>query len=405
LINTNNFSAPADIDRLRNIALGIGGICALVVLSVAALFPEWREQALRSWLLGYVFWCGIGIGSLGLLILQYLTGGAWGVVIRRIVEAGSRTLPILAVMFVPLFLGVRSIYEWAYAPGSDEILAHRLPYLNPTAWGIRAIIYFAILGLIAHFLNKWSLEQDGTTNYESSASLLGKSTKLCGPIMPVFAIVVTFASIDWVMTLDPHWYSTIWGLLFLVGWGLSCLAFVIALLAWLSDLPPMNRIVGSRHFHDLGKLMLALVMVWAYFNFSQLLIIWSGNLPEETPWYLKRMSGAWGVIGVVLILFHFAFPFLVLLSRDVKRNAKWLSLMAIFILMMRLVDLFYLIAPSPYVGKSGDVNFHLSVLDFLAPVAVGGLWLWWFLGELRKRPLVPVNDPFLDNAIAHGKAH
>jgi hypothetical protein len=167
----------------------------------------------------------------------------------------------------------------------------------------------------------------------------------------------------------------------------------------------MNRILGKRHFHDVGKLMLALVMVWAYFNFSQFLIIWSGNLPEETRWYLTRMEGVWGVIGVLLIFFHFAFPFLVLLNREVKRNSKWLAVLAGFILLLRLIDMFYLIGPSPRVGGGHGIGFHISWMDFVAPIAVGGVWLWYFFGELLKRPLVPINDPFLENAIEHGKGH
>jgi hypothetical protein len=206
------------------------------------------------------------------------------------------------------------------------------------------------------------------------------------------------------MTLDPHWFSTIWGLLFTAGWGLSFFCFAVAIWAVLSDKAPMNRILGKRHFHDVGKLMLALVMVWAYFNFSQFLIIWSGNLPEETRWYLTRMEGAWGVIAIGLIVFHFAFPYLVLLNREVKRNSKWLAILAIFILVLRVVDMFYLIGPSPRVSGHSD-GFHISWMDFVAPIAVGGVWLWYFFGELLKRPLVPINDPFLENAIKHGKGH
>jgi hypothetical protein len=237
-------------------------------------------------------------------------------------------------------------------------------------------------------------------------SLLQTASRFSGPTMVFYVLLVSFAAIDWTMSLDQHWYSTIWGLLFVVGWALSAFAFVIAILAWLSGRAPMNRVVGKRHFHDLGKLVLALVMVWAYFNFSQFLIIWSGNLPEETQWYITRMSGGWGIIGVALILLHFAFPYLVLLSRDVKRNAKYLSMLAIFILFMRLVDLFYIIAPAPTLASHGEqMGFHISWMDFAAPVAVGGIWLWWFFGELRKRPLVPINDPFLESAIEHGKGH
>ena len=212
-------------------------------------------------------------------------------------------------------------------------------------------------------------------------------------------------AIDWTMTLDPHWYSTIWGLLYVVGWALSGFSFVVILLSYLSDKAPMNRILGKRHFHDLGKLMLALVMVWAYFNFSQFLIIWSGNLPEETGWLLKRMRDGWGWVGLILILFHFAFPFIILLSRDLKRDAKWLALMGIFILAMRILDMFYHIAPSP---STTGVEPHFNpfwVLYLVGVVAVGGIWLWAFFGELAKRPLVPIKDPFMENAIEHGKGH
>ncbi len=408
MIRNTNFDAPVEqINRWRTLSLGIGGILSIVILVVALLFPEQREQALRSWLLGFIFWGGIGIGGLGILLLQYLTGGAWGVVIRRIAEAASRTLPIVFVLFLPIMLGVTYLYEWTHLP-DDPIVKFRYPYLTVQWWIIRAVLYFVLWGVMAWYLNRWGLRQDQAKNPEEAAKMLGDATAFSGPTMVFYVLVVSFAAIDWVMTLDPHWFSTIWGLLFAVGWALSFFCFSVALMAALSDKEPMNRILGSRHFHDIGKLMLALVMVWAYFNFSQFLIIWSGNLPEETRWYLTRMEGTWGVIGVLLILFHFAFPFLVLLNRDLKHSAKRLALMAIFILVLRLIDMYYLIGPSPRIGMHGqEVDFisSFSWMDVIAPFAVGGIWLWWFFGELLKRPLVPVNDPFLENAIKHGKGH
>jgi hypothetical protein len=399
-----NYSAmPSEFGRWRTAALGIGGLLSIVILVIAVIFPDQREQALRSWLLGFIFWCGISVGSLGLLILQYLTGGAWGVVIRRIIEASSRTLIIVAVLFAPILVGAVNLYQWANPiPAGDEVMLHRAGYLNVPAWGLRAVLYFALWFVMAYLLNNWSKRQDETGNFE----FLSKATRFSGPTMVAFALVVSFAAIDWVMTLDPHWFSTIFGLLYVIGWALSALAFTTALLAWLSGREPMSEIVGRKHFHDLGKLMLAMVMVWAYFNFSQFLIIWSGNLPEETRWYLTRMKGVWGWMGVILIFFHFVFPYLFLLSRDVKRNSKWLSLLAIFILVMRLVDYFFIIGPAPFIGHQGtELPFHISWMDFAAPIAVGGIWLWWFFGEITKRPLVPINDPFLENAIAHGKGH
>lgn len=395
----HKFSAPEEIGRLQTLALAVGVIGGLLLLAGGYFNPE---QGLRSYLIAFVFWGGIGIGSLGILLLQHLTGGAWGLVLRRIVEAGSRTLfPWVLILSLPILLGVPILYhEWYHAVPTDPILKHKAPYLNQTFFIIRTVLYFVIWGVIAYLLNKWSRQHDETGDWR----LLKKMTHFSAPIMVLFVLLVTFASVDWVMSLDPHWYSTIFGLLFLIGWGLSCLAFVIALLSWLSGREPMKDVLGSKHFHDIGKLMLAFVMVWAYFNLSQYLIIWSGNLPEETPWYITRQRGGWGYVGLIIILFHFAFPFVILLSRDIKRNFRWLSLMAIFILVMRLVDLFYLISPNEMLSIPGK-DFHISWMDFVAPVAVGGLWLWWFFGELKRRPLMPPNDPFLESAIEHGRHH
>lgn len=404
MIDRGRYSTPFEIEGLRTLALGIGGI-ALLAWFIGLYFDP--EQALRGWLLGFIFWGGIGIGCLGVLMLQYLTGGAWGVVIRRIVEAGSRTLPVIIVMFIPLALGVTKLYEWTHLPPDDYTVIHRGAFMTPFWWIIRSAVYFLLFSVMVYLLNKWSAAQDRAENYEDSAKLLSTMSRFSGPTMVIYALVVTFAAVDWVMTLDPHFFSTIWGLLFVAGWALSCFCFSVTILAFLSDKVPMNAVLGKRHFHDIGKLMLALVMVWAYFNFSQFLIIWSGNIPEETGWYLTRMSGAWGYMGIALIILHFAFPYLVLLQQDFKRRPKLLASIAVFILVMRLVDMFYLIGPTPRVDAHGAAPgaFILSWLDFVGPIAVGGIWLWYFFGQLKARPLVPVMDPFYERAVEHGKGH
>src|SRR5215204_4364993 len=260
---------------------------------------------------------------------------------------------------------------------------------------------------MAYLLNKWSANQDKSNSLGEAAGWLGRSTAFSGPTMVIYALVVTFAAVDWVMTLEPHWFSTMFGLLFVAGWALSCICFGVIVLAFLHDKVPMNRVLGRRHFHDLGKLMLALVMVWAYFNFSQYLIIYSGNIPEETVWFIKRSTGGWGWMAWALILFHFAVPFLILLQQDLKRRPVRLAAVAIFILFMRLVDMFFLIGPSPRIAEHGGTHgaFIISWMDIVAPIAVGGIWVWYFLGELMKRPLVPPMDPFLENAIEHGHGH
>ena len=400
----DSYRAPGELNGLRSLALGIGGIGTLVWAIGLYLQPE---QALRSWLLGFILWGGIGLGSIGLIILQYLTGGAWGVVIRRTLEAASRTLPVIFILFLPIAIGLTTLYEWTHFPADDFTQIQRGWYQTPFWWWVRSAVYFILFGVMVYLLNMWSANQDASKDHDEAAMWLGRATAFSGPTMVIYALVVTFAAVDWVMTLEPHWFSTIWGLLFVAGWALSCLCFSVIVLAFLSDKVPMNRVLGRRHFHDVGKLMLALVMVWAYFNFSQYLIIYSGNLPEETVWFIKRSTGGWGWMAWGLILFHFAAPFLILLQQDLKRKPKRLAMVAGFILFMRLVDMYFLIGPSPRIGEHAalHVPFTISWMDIVAPIAVGGIWVWFFLGQLMSRPLVPVMDPFLENAIEHGHGH
>jgi hypothetical protein len=276
------------------------------------------------------------------------------------------------------------------------VLKEKSKYLNLPFFTVRAAIYFAIWLTLAYFLNRWSLLQDRTAD--------GKYTKnmrvLSGPGMVLFVFTVSFASIDWFMSLDWEWSSTIYGFIFVAAWSLSSLAFTIAVMAALSKHEPMNNIVAQLHFHDLGKLLLALVMLWSYFAFSQFLIIWSGNLPEEIRWYLPRIHGAWGAIALAVIVLHFAFPFLFLLSRSLKRHAGKLVIVAILILVMRLIDLFWMIEPNFSGGE-----FHFSWMDLVAPIAMGGLWLGVFARALTQRALIPINDPLYETVLEQKHAH
>ncbi len=404
-MNTDNYNAPEFLNRWQLLSMGIGGI-GLVIWIVGALTDT--ENALRGWLLGFILWAGIAFGGLGILMLQYVTGGAWGVVIRRVVEACARTIPFVGLLFLPIAFGVYELYEWANHP-EDKIIAWRGIYMQPAWWVARTVVYFIVFSAMAYLLSGWGAKQDASADYEESAKWLGRATAVSAPGIVLFVALVTFASVDWMMTLEPHWFSTMWGFLFTAGWALSCFCFSVAILAYFSDKPPLDRVLGKRHFHDIGKLMLALVMIWAYFNFSQYLIIWSGNLTEETPFYLVRSKGGWGAMGLFLIVFHFAFPFLILLMQDFKRKAKWLAAIALFIIFMRLVDMYYIIGPSPKIGEFKlhllEVPFRLSPWDIVAPIAIGGIWFALFVWQLRKRPLVPLNDPFFENAIKHGKSH
>ncbi|MCC7308278.1 MAG: hypothetical protein IT173_11985 [Acidobacteria bacterium] len=405
MADTGNFQAPADLNRWRTVALGVGGI-ALIIWAIGTYLSP--EQGLRSWLLGFVLWGGIGIGCLGVLLLGYLTGGGWAVVTRRAAEAGTRTLPVIFIMFLPLAFGVKRLYEWTHIPATEHIMQHRGWFMTAESWVLRSAIYFVLFAVIVYLMNKWGKEQDKTSNYEEAEKYLGRATAFSGPALVVYSLLVTFASVDWVMTLDPHYFSTIWGLLFVAGWALSAFCFLVAVLAYLSDKAPMDRVLGRRHFHDLGKLILALVMIWAYFNFSQFLIVWSGNIPEETVWFQARMYHGWGYVAWALILFHFAAPFLILLLQDLKRRAKTLAKVAVFILAMRWLDMLWLISPTPRIATHGaTLGFmdSFSWMDIVAPIAVGGIWLWYFVTQLMKRPLVPVMDPFLEKAVEHGHGH
>ena len=297
----DTYKAPEAIYSWQKIALGVGGIATLGWLLAFFTTSDLvlKQQLLRGWLLGFIFWAGIGIGGLGILHLQYLTGGAWGVVIRRVVEACSKTIIILGILFVPIAWGViGELFEWSHlkALGTDKIIELRGWYMEPAWWVARAFVYFALLWAMTWFLNTQSEKQDATDNYEDSAKYLGAATAFSGPSIIFYVLIITFLSVDWMMMLEPHWFSTMFGFLFVAGWALSCFCFSVAILAYFSDKPPLDRVLGKRHFHDIGKLMLALVMVWAYFNFSQYLIIYSGNLTEETPYYIVRSKGGWGAM-------------------------------------------------------------------------------------------------------------
>lgn len=389
------YNAPPSAGRFQQLAL-IVGVVFTVVFAIG-FFVD-RAQFFHSYLFAFSFWVGISVGSLALLMLQHMTGGGWGLVIRRVLEAGTRTLPLMLILFVPIVVGAHWIYPWTHAEemAKNAALTEKAKYLNLSFFTVRAAIYFAIWLALAYFLNRWSLMQDKTADRQPTKRM----RVISGPGMVLFVFTVTFASIDWFMSLDPEWSSTIYGFVFVASWSLSALAFVVAVMAWLSKHEPMNNVVAQLHFHDLGKLLLALVMLWSYFAFSQFLIIWSANLPEEIRWYLPRTRGTWGAIALAVIILHFAFPFLFLLSRSFKRNAGKLVIVAVLILVMRLFDLFWMITPN-FTGE----HFQISWMDLVAPIGMGGLWLATFAWALRQRPLIPINDPLYETVLEQKHAH
>ena len=374
-----------DLQRLERQALIVGIVAMAVCLGGALLNPG---QFFRSYLVAYLFWIGIVLGGVAIVMLHHLVGGGWGFLIRRALESSFHTIPLLGVLLIPILFGMPDLYLWARpeAVAGDEVLQHKSAYLNVGAFVVRGAIYFLIWGVIAYLLGKWSLQQDET----GDPSLNRRMRRLSAPGLAVMGLTITFASVDWVMSLDPHWFSTIYGFLFIAGDVLSTLAFGVCTVYLLGHKKPLSDYFTRDRLHDIGNLMLAFVMLWAYIAFSQYLIIWSGNLPEETTWYVRRSGSGWVLIAVVLILFHFALPFVLLLSRKLKRGAGTLVGVAVMVLLMRLVDLYWQVAPT---FSEDEVRLHW--MDFLTPVAIGGLWLAVFAWRLKDKPLVPIHDPDL----------
>ncbi len=380
-----------ELARYQRQLLIAGAAGALV--SLAGLF--WNPtQFLQSYLMGYMLVLGIALGCLALGMVHQLSGGAWGVVIRRPIGAATRTMPLLTLLFLPIVFGLHRLYIWTdlTVVAHDEALQHKALYLNVPFFLVRAAIYFAVWNLLTYFLNRWSLEQDRTADPRFARRM----QRLSAGGLILYGLTITFASFDWLMSLEPHWFSTIFGMIVMAGQGLAALAFLLIVLAWLSRRPPLDAIVVPGHFNDLANLMLAFVMLWAYFSFSQYLIIWAGNLPLEIGWYLHRLTNDWRFIGMALIGFHFAVPFVLLLSRTVKRQARLIVKVAAGILVVRVVDLFWLVAPDFH-----PRGIYVSWLDVVLPLTLFAIWCGAFVWQLRGRAILPVHDPQFDEALGH----
>jgi hypothetical protein len=397
-MNAQEFKAPAGVSRVQTGGLLVGGIASLLAIFGAFTSPDKFYQA---YLFSYLLVLGLTLGSLGLLMLQHLTGGTWGLVIRRPLEAASRNVWLMLVLFVPIVVGMKYLYSgngtelgWLNSPktGEHALTAWQQGYLTTGGFYIRAVIYFAIWFLLVFLFNTWSRQQDA--NPEDRA-LRRRFKQFAGPGIILYVLALTFASIDWVMSLSPHWASTIYGFIFVGGQAISAMCAMILAVVWLSGAEPYAGLIRARHLHDLGKLLFAFNMLWAYFAFSQLLIIWSGNQPEEISFYRTRLYGEWGVVAVVVLLFSFALPFLVLLSRDVKRNASLISKVAIWMLVFRLVDLYWMTRPE-FTARAWP-----TWLDIVLPVAMTGLWVGFFAMNLKQQPVLPLGDPKLAEALAH----
>lgn len=418
--NNTEFRAPEVVSTMHQRSLGVGIIFGIASL-IAAILPGTREQFFHSYLIGYMLWLGLTLGSMCFLMIQHMTGGKWGMIIRRPLEAGMNTLWLMAILFVPVIVGMPFLYNgnheagagwsgWLNAPKADAHLYQMAQdYLRPTGtpeflylngYIGRAIIYFVIWFLFAWGLNKLSLKQD----HPPVENLAPRFRRISAPGIIVYAFTITFAVIDWVMSLDPHWISTIYGFIFIAGECLSAMCLMVVVERIMSKHEPMSWLLKPKEVHDHGKLMLTFVLLWAYFSFSQLLIIWAGNLPMEIRFYTRRLYSGWQEIGLALVIFHFFVPFFLLLSRPFKRNASSLVWLAAGLIFMRFVDLFWYIEPNFHKIVSGVRWGYL--LDPVVAIAIGGFWLALFFRNLRSRPLLPVYDMHAQEFLEYvGAAH
>ena len=379
--------------QFRALILGAVGLLGLVIGAFAS-----TQQFYQSYLFGYAFWTMLALGCLGVLLLHHLVSGAWGHIIQRLMEAGARTLPFMALLFVPLLIGLQHLFPWS-RPGdvaASEVIQKKIRYLNVPFFIIRAVSFFLFWSAVAYALSTWSRAQDRT----GDPALTKKIKGLSGPALVAFVLTVTFASVDWMMSLEPEWYSTIYGMLAIVSAVLSTLAFGIIGIRLLSAYEPFSAILTSRHYHHLGNMLFAFTILWAYMAFSQYLIIWSGNQVDDNFWYIRRLDAGWQSVAVLLLIGHFFVPFFVLLSRKAKRSIRPLALIAGAILVMRLVDLFWLIMPA-----FNEHRLEVHWLDLAAPIGIGGIWLALFLHQLRGHPLLPLHDPRFNEKAENIQSH
>ena len=383
------------ISRVQMLALVVGAIFTLLTIVQWFLNPT---QFFRSWVIGFLFTFALGLGSLACLMLQYMSGGAWGMVIRRQLEAGTRTIPFVTILFIPLLFGIHNLYEWAdpVKVAHDPVIREKSGYLNVQWWIIRAAIVFAIWNIYAFVLNRFSAEEESTGSPIASKRMMGWS----GIGLVIYVFSLTCAGTDWIMSMNVHWFSTIYGLILLGGQGLTVISLALITTTLLMKEQPLAGVITKRHLHDLGKLLFMFTLFWTYVSFSQLVIIWSGNLPEEITWYIDRMNGGWEYVGAILLFLQWMLPFLILLSQNIKRNPRTIRIMAIWVLTVRVADTIWLVEP----------NFHsqhlfISWSDFSALIGLVGLWTAVYLWQLKQRALIPVNAPDLGRALIHGRAH
>jgi hypothetical protein len=421
-----SLAAPGILLAWRTRALIVFAVATLISLLAFSWSHEGRNHLLRAYLLGYMICFGFAGGGLVVLMLQYVSGGKWGLLLRRPLEAMTRTIWLVGAMFVPIIFLWKHLYQWAAFPTAGavaEALANhavtleqamtlnaKRAMLNPTAVIIQTAIIFGILWVFQYFLNKWSLERDADQAGGTEPSYDRwriKFENLSGIGILIYVFLLTMGAIDWIKSLDITWYSSIWGLQFLVGQGYGVLALGILTVILLSRFEPMKTMLRATEQHDLGKLAFAFVMLNIYLCFAEFLIIWSGNVPDEIPWYLNRIHGGWWYVCSADFICHWLIPFCLLLSRDLKRNKQKMIWLTSFMIFARCLDLFWLIEPN-FADAAGNLHIagNVGILAYITvPVAVISLWAAYYMTQLQARPLINVNDPHVEEMLEPEHAH
>jgi hypothetical protein len=419
-----DLSAPSFVDGWRSRALVVGAVAAIAAVILAFLGQSqdqlgW-DHVYRAWVLGMLLTFGWTVGGLALLMVQYCSGGKWGLLLRRPLEAATRTLPLIFGYWVVSALFMKRLYLWAqYTNPNDtaaalksglisEIQAHCLdfkrPMLNPFTYVVVMLLCFAIWGLYTWRLNTLGLKRD-TESLDTTPYWIKKLENVSGPGIVVYSLTMTTAVIYWCMSMDVTWFSSVYGLLFLVGQGYSVLALSILTSISLSKGEPFKTILRTTEQHDLGKFTFAFVMLNIYLGFAQFLIIWSGNLPEEIPWYLDRIRGHWGIIITLDFIFHWLIPFSLLLSRDIKRNKKRMVRVCQWMIFAKAFDLFWLIEPN-FKDAARNLHFSWGILEYIAvPVAMVSVWIAYYSHNLKTRALVQTNDPHVAEILEPEHVH
>lgn len=389
-MSQSNENLRRELSGLQMAALAVGVIAAL---AAGYGWTQDKQHFWQAYLHSFFFWLGPTAGSLGLYMLHQLTGGRWGASIRRMLEASMRLIPFLALLFVPVLLRLQDYYPWAQPErvAHDELLQHKAAWLNPNFFIVRAAFYFLVWYLFAGVMLRVSARRDAGDH-----AAAGIARTFSGPGVLLFALTLSFAVFDWAMSLEPHWFSTIYGAIFLVSGALLTMCMCIVFGSWLQKREPFARMLSGDRFHDLGTLSFAMVLLWAYTNFSQYLIIWSGNVDEETPWVHVRTSSSWQQLAYALVAFHFFVPFLLLLFRKHKTHARILAGIAGLLIVMRFLDLFW------YIGPAFDPEgLHVHWIDLVMPFAIGGFWVALFLQGFKSKPFVSDQDLELSGSLQH----